>query len=92
MSPDVKTSNGLAWSPDGRTMYHSDTAQKTIWTCDYDEASGTVTDRRVFAHVDVEDEMGGPDGATVDRDGFYWCAVFANGCLLRFDPDGKLAR
>ena len=50
------------------------------------------TNRRVFAEVEVEDTMGGPDGASVDSDGFYWCAVFANGCLLRFDPDGKLER
>lgn len=92
VSPDVQTSNGLAWSPDGRTMYHSDTAQKVIWACDYDEATGTVEHRRVFARVEVADDQGGPDGATVDRDGFYWCAVFANGCLLRFDPAGKLER
>jgi sugar lactone lactonase YvrE len=44
----------------------------------------------VFARVDVED--GGQDGAAVDRDGFYWCAVFANACLLRFDPTGRLER
>ena len=92
VSPGVSTSNGLAWSPDGRTMYHSDTAQKLIWACDYDEATGAVANRRVFAHVEVEDPQGGPDGATVDRDGFYWCAVFANTCLLRFDPAGRLER
>ena len=92
VSPDVKTSNGLAWSPDGRTMYHSDTARRTIWACDYDEATGAVENRRVFAQVPVEDPTGGPDGAAVDRDGFYWCAVFANGHLLRYDPAGKLER
>ncbi len=92
VSPDVKTSNGLAWSPDGRTMYHSDTDQKVIWACDYDEATGAIENRRIFATVEVENQQGGPDGATVDRDGFYWCAVFANSCLLRFDPDGTLER
>jgi sugar lactone lactonase YvrE len=71
-------------------MYHSDTEQKTIWACDYDPANGAVANRRVFARVDVQD--GGPDGAAVDSDGFYWCAVFANACLLRFDPSGKLER
>ena len=90
VSPPVSTSNGLAWSPDGRVMYHSDTAQKTIWACDYDEAAGVAENRRVFAKVDVSE--GGPDGACVDSEGFYWCAVFANGCLLRFDPSGKLER
>lgn len=90
MSPPVATSNGLAWSPDGRTMYHSDTEQHTIWRYDYDAGSGDAANRRVFARLDVAD--GGPDGAAVDRDGFYWCAVFANGCLMRFDPAGKLER
>jgi sugar lactone lactonase YvrE len=86
----VATSNGLAWSPDGRTMYHADTEQRTIWAYDYDPATGAADRRRVFASVDVND--GGPDGAAVDRDGFYWCAVFSNGCLLRFDPVGRLER
>lgn len=92
VTPPVSTSNGLAWSPDGRTMYHSDTQPKTIWAYDYDEATGTAENRRVFAQVEVEDKQGGPDGACVDSEGFYWCAVFANACLLRFDPDGRLER
>lgn len=90
LTDPVSTSNGLAWSPDGRTMYHSDTEQHTIWAYEYDAAAGMPTARRVFARLDVQD--GGPDGAAVDRDGFYWCAVFANACLLRFDPAGKLER
>ena len=90
--PPVRTSNGLAFSPDGRTLYHADTPKKTIWACDYDAAEGAVANHRVFAHVDEGGDAGGPDGATVDRDGFYVCAVFGAGCLLRFDPDGKLER
>jgi sugar lactone lactonase YvrE len=90
LSEPVATSNGLAWSPDGRTMYHADTEQHTIWAYDYELESGAASNRRVFAQLDVSD--GGPDGAAVDSDGFYWCAVFANGCLLRFDPNGALER
>ncbi len=90
LSGPVSTSNGLAWSPDGRTIYHSDTEQRTIWARDYDPATGASANERVFARVEVAD--GGPDGAAVDRDGFYWCAVFANSRLLRFDPAGKLER
>ena len=84
--------NGLAFSPDGRTLYHSGTTQKTIWACDYDPDTGEIAGERVFARVDEGGLDGGPDGATVDRDGFYLCAVFGAGCLLRFDPDGKLER
>lgn len=90
LTEPVATSNGLAWSPDGRTMYHADTEQRTVWAYEYDQATGGAANRRVFARVDASD--GGPDGAAVDRDGFYWCAVFANACLLRFDPAGKLER
>lgn len=89
---EVEISNGLAFSPDGRTLYHSDTPRKTIWACDYDPDSGAVGPSRVFARVEEGGEDGGPDGATVDRDGFYLCAVFGAGCLLRFDPDGRLER
>ena len=88
----AKVGNGLAFSPDGRTLYHSGTAQKTIWACDYDPDTGDIANERVFARVDEGGADGGPDGATVDRDGFYLCAVFGAGCLLRFDPGGKLER
>jgi len=90
--PPVRISNGLAFSPDGRTLYHADTPAKTIWACDYDAGEGAVENHRVFAHVDEGGDSGGPDGAVVDRDGFYVCAVFGAGCLMRFDPDGRLER
>ena len=92
MAASVKTSNGLAWSPDGRTMYQSDTAAKQIYAFDYDVATGQASHRRVFANVETHSQKHRPDGAAVDRDGFYLCAVFGEGCLLRFDPDGLLER
>ena len=91
LTDPVRTSNGLAWSPDSKTMYHADTRQKTVWAYDYDPATGNVANKRTFAVVDIPGASG-PDGATVDRDGFYWVAVFGGGCLLRFDPAGKLER
>jgi sugar lactone lactonase YvrE len=90
--PPVRISNGLAFSPDGRTLYHSDTPAKTIWACDYDEDSGEVANQRVFARVEEGGPDGGPDGATVDCEGCYICAVFGGACLLRFDPAGVLER
>jgi sugar lactone lactonase YvrE len=90
--PAVRISNGLAFSPDGRTLYHADTPTKTIWACDHDPESGTVENQRIFARVAEGGDHGGPDGAAVDRDGFYVCAVFGGGCLLRFDPDGRVER
>ncbi|MGA9866776.1 MAG: SMP-30/gluconolactonase/LRE family protein [Acetobacteraceae bacterium] len=91
ISQPVHTSNGLAWSPDGRVMYHADTRAKTVWAYDYDPASGAAANRRVFATADLPGAAG-PDGAAVDCDGFYWVAVFGGACLLRFDPAGTLER
>ena len=92
MAASVKTSNGLAWSPDGRTMYQSDTASNQIFAFDYDVDMGQASHRRIFATVATSDASHGPDGAAVDRDGFYLCALCGEGCLLRFDPDGRLER
>lgn len=90
--PPVTIANGSAFSPDGRTFYHCDTVTKTIWASDYDVETGEPSNPRVFARVDEGGDDGGPDGAVVDSEGFYLCAVFGGGCLLRFDPSGRLER
>ncbi|WP_322014816.1 SMP-30/gluconolactonase/LRE family protein [Paraburkholderia sp. J12] len=86
------TQNGLAWSPDGRTMYLSDShaSSRLIWAFDYDLDEGLPTQRRVFA--DLHDYAGRPDGAAVDADGCYWICANDAGLLLRFTPGGKLDR
>ncbi|HEX4883943.1 MAG TPA: SMP-30/gluconolactonase/LRE family protein [Casimicrobiaceae bacterium] len=84
------TPNGLAWSPDGRTMYCSDTRRGLIEAFTFDATSGALGERRVFA--DVSALPGGPDGATVDADGYLWSAQFDGGCLIRYDPHGGIDR
>lgn len=86
------TPNGLAFSPDGRTMYLSDSHPlvQTIWAFDYDTATGTPTNRRVF--VDMKPHPGRPDGAAVDADGGYWICGNDAGLVHRFTPDGRLDR
>lgn len=81
--------NSLAWSPDGRTMYHSHTMTGEINAWDYDPATGEMTRSRLFARVEGAP---GPDGAEVDRDGFYWTAINGQGRILRFDPNGRIER
>ena len=84
--------NGLAFSPDGKTMYLSDShpdVQK-IWAFDYDTDTGTPHDRRLF--VDMTEHPGRPDGAAVDADGCYWICGNDAGLIHRFTPDGKLDR
>jgi sugar lactone lactonase YvrE len=82
-------SNGLAWSADGRTMYHSDTAGY-IEAWDFDPASGSRSNHRVLVRLTNED--GRPDGAATDMDGNYWSAGPSAGCLNCFSPTGELRR
>jgi sugar lactone lactonase YvrE len=87
---DVTISNGVGWSPDQRTMYHCDTGPKLIFAYEYDAASGELANRRVF--VDARDDVGWPDGLTVDRDGFVWSARWDGARIVRYDPAGKRER
>lgn len=86
------TQNGLAWSPDGRTMYLSDShpSSRLVWAFDYDIDDGIPTNRRLFANL--HDHAGRPDGAAIDADGCYWICANDAGLLLRFTPDGRLDR
>ena len=81
-------SNGLAWSPDGRTMYHSDSTASTVDAWDFDPASGGIGNRRRFATLAESD--GRPDGAACDVEGHYWSAGIFAGQLNRYAPDGRL--
>lgn len=86
------TPNGMAFSPDGRTMYLSDShpSVQVIWAFDYDTETGTPYNRRVF--VDMNPLPGRPDGAAVDADGCYWICGNDAGLIHRFTPAGKLDR
>ncbi len=85
---DVTVSNGLAWSPDGRTMYHADTPALTVRAYDYDTATGTPSNAREFARWSGETDR--PDGATVDAQGCYWTSFFRGGKVLRLSPQGSV--
>jgi sugar lactone lactonase YvrE len=84
--------NGLAWSPDGRTMYLSDShvSRRVVWAFDYDPSTGTPSGRRVF--IDMTQHPGRPDGAAIDVDGCYWTCANDAGQVHRFTPQGKLDR
>jgi sugar lactone lactonase YvrE len=84
---DMTISNGLAWSPDGTTMYHADTPTRTVRAFDYDVATGTPHNPRVFARWSGEGER--PDGCTVDSEGCYWSAFYCGGKVVRVSPRGR---
>ena len=81
-------SNGLAWSPDGGTLYHSDTRLCFIHAYDYDMTSGSLGQPKLIAQI--TDAVGRPDGAAVDVEGCYWSCGISAGRINRFRPDGEL--
>jgi L-arabinonolactonase len=89
---DFFTTNGLAFSPDGRTMYCSDSNSqvRTIWACAYDATTGVPGERRIF--FDTREVAGRPDGGTVDADGCYWMAGVGGAQLVRLTPRGRIDR
>ncbi|MEJ2630732.1 MAG: SMP-30/gluconolactonase/LRE family protein [Acidihalobacter sp.] len=81
--------NGPAFSPDGRTLYHTDTAVRTVYALDCSE-QGVLSGKRVHIRFDAQD--GFPDGMTCDAEGGLWVAHFGGSCLSRFHPDGRFDR
>ncbi len=87
---DIHYSNGPCWSPDDKTFYFSDSFRREVYAYDYDIASGTLANRRVFFNTG---DLGGlPDGATVDRDGLVWIAIYGAGRIAAINPNGKIDR
>jgi D-xylonolactonase len=86
----ITLSNGLGFSPDGRTLYFTDTMERMIHRYDVDVATGLVHDRRVFVNVPVTEGL--PDGLAVDAEGFVWSAQWYGGEVIRYDPDGRVER
>lgn len=78
--------NGPAMSPDGKTLYHTDTLLRTVYAFDVD-AAGTLSGKRPFI---VIDGAGYPDGMAVDAEGCLWVALFGGWRIERFSPAGKL--
>jgi len=86
MDDGYKVTNGPAFSPDGRTMYHADSARQVIYTFELAE-DGTPSNRRTFVGFGEGD--GYPDGMTVDSEGCLWSAFWDGWCLRRFSPAGE---
>ena len=84
----VGTSNGMGFTPDGEHMYYTDTRKREIYIFRYNPYSGSISHRQVFVRVPDEESEGGPDGMTVDADGYVWSARWDGGCLVRYTPDG----
>lgn len=88
MIAPVTTSNGPAWSPDGRLMYYVDTRTRRVDVIDFDAGEGRCTNRRTF--VSFADGPGRPDGVIVDRAGGVWVGLWLGFAVHRYLPDGTL--
>ncbi len=87
VAQDIKLTNGLGVSPDGATLYHSDSRRQTVH-CYAVRPNGDLGDKQTFAHTDP----GAPDGLAVSSDGAVWVAVAGGGNVSVFEPDGRLRR
>ena len=100
MMDGVTTANGLAWSPDGRTLYWADTAAHQVRAFDFDPDTGQLSGGRLFHQMPARPvgwtwgsslPYGGrPDGAAVDAQGCYWSAQYEGQRLLRLSPSGEV--
>ena len=82
--------NGPCWSPDNRTFYLADTFQGEYWAYDYDIATGSLTNKRLFHSF--KNDPGVADGSTIDDEGFVWNAQLISGDLVRYAQDGTVDR
>ncbi len=99
LSPDLQAvemedkytvGNGFGWSPDGCTMYFTDSDNRTIYAYPFDNVSGTLGKKERFATI-ANDE-GFPDGLTVDSEGYVWSAHWDGWRITRYRPDGTIDR
>lgn len=98
---DATVANGLAWSPDSKTIYWSDTGAHCIRAWDYDPDTQAMSRERVFAQfpqkpkdwaygtASAQAYWGRPDGAAVDAQGNYYSAMYEGQRLAKFAPDGR---
>jgi sugar lactone lactonase YvrE len=96
---NATTANGLAWSPDARTIYWADTPTHAVYAWDWDEHTNAMRHHRVFHQFTPKPAGwspgnpgygGRPDGAAVDSQGHYWCALFEGQQLARLSPSGDV--
>lgn len=95
------TANGLAFSPDARTLYWTDTPAHVVRAWDWEAQSNTLSNGRELHRFAPKPPGwrpgdagygGRPDGAAVDAQGNYWCALFEGGRVLQLSPTGQLLR
>ena len=88
MLTGLTISNGIGWSPDGATMYLSDSGTSLVEAFDFDGVTGAISRRRTLVHIDQSGMS--PDGLTVDEQGDIWVGLYNGWGVHRYAPDGTL--
>jgi sugar lactone lactonase YvrE len=86
---DLYCSNGMTFSLDEKTFFHTDSTFHKITKYDYDRETGNITNPR--SYFQGTPEMGSPDGMTMDSEGYIWAAFWGGSCIRRLDPEGRIA-
>jgi sugar lactone lactonase YvrE len=86
----TSVSNGICWTKDHQTMYHTDSFEYNIKAYDFDLQSGHISNERIV--VELTQGTGiMPDGMCIDEEGMLWVAIWGGGCVNRYNPlNGKL--
>ncbi|SDF55163.1 Sugar lactone lactonase YvrE [Mucilaginibacter pineti] len=82
---ETSVSNGICWTKDHQTMYHTDSFEYNIKVYDFDLQNGHISNGRIA----VEFTKGTgimPDGMCIDEDGMLWVAIWGGGCVNRYNP------
>jgi sugar lactone lactonase YvrE len=89
MVDNVSISNGIVWSPDNTKMYYIDTPTKKVMQYNYNIETGNISDPEVA--VEIPNDMGSPDGMTMDEEGNVWIALWGGSAVGCWNPEtGKL--
>lgn len=83
----IGCSNGMGLTPDRRGLYYTDSTAYTIYLFDYDQATGAISNQRVFVRHSESDGL--PDGMTVDAAGNVWSAHWDGSALICYSPQGR---
>lgn len=87
VAEEVGCSNGMGWTADEKTMFHTDSGDATIYAWDYDVETGEISNRRTFYK---RESVGGPDGMVVDSEDCVWTALWGGRCVVRLSPSGDV--
>ena len=86
-APRFPITNGPAFSPDGKTIYYTDTLAGVIHTAQVSDL-GRLSGHKVFATI--PNAEGYPDGLAVDAEGCVWTGLYKGWAVRRYSPKGEL--